>query len=130
MARRIDDVDSVVLPLDSGVLGQDGDATFTLEGVPGVVTTSSSEGVLHAEGDRFALEFGYDSYGDFFALDLDALLRPVPLPDGTYTFVVDEFATLRIADRSSEHIACAGFRPVMAAGELTFDALALPGADV
>ncbi len=52
--------------------------------------------------------------------ELDGALRALGA-DGTYTFVVDEFATLRIADRSSEHVACAGFRPVMAAGELTFD---------
>lgn len=39
----------------------------------------------------------------------------------TVTFVVDELGALRVADRSSEHVACAGARSVMAAGELTFD---------
>jgi hypothetical protein len=37
----------------------------------------------------------------------------------TVTFVVDEAGALRIADRRSEHVACAGGRPVRAAGELT-----------
>lgn len=36
------------------------------------------------------------------------------------TFIVDESGTLRIADRRSEHVACAGGRPVRAAGEITF----------
>ena len=39
----------------------------------------------------------------------------------TCTFVVDELGVLRLADRSSEHVACADFRPVLAAGEITFD---------
>jgi hypothetical protein len=36
------------------------------------------------------------------------------------TFVVDESGTLRVADRRSEHVACAGGRSVWAAGEITF----------
>jgi hypothetical protein len=38
----------------------------------------------------------------------------------TATFVVDESGTLLIADRRSEHVACAGGRPVRSAGEITF----------
>ncbi len=38
----------------------------------------------------------------------------------TATFVVDEAGWLRIADRRSEHVACAGGRPVLSAGEMTF----------
>src|SRR5208282_1704562 len=36
------------------------------------------------------------------------------------TFIIDEFGWLRIADRRSEHVACAGGRPVQSAGEMTF----------
>jgi len=38
----------------------------------------------------------------------------------TATFVVDDSGSLRIADRRSEHVACAGGRPVRSAGEMTF----------
>ena len=38
----------------------------------------------------------------------------------TATFVIDEAGWLRIADRRSEHVACAGGRPVQSAGEMTF----------
>jgi hypothetical protein len=38
----------------------------------------------------------------------------------TVTFVVDDGGRLRIADRRSEHVACAGGRPVRSAGEMTF----------
>jgi hypothetical protein len=38
----------------------------------------------------------------------------------TVTFVIDEHGVLRIADRRSEHVACAGGRSVLSAGELTF----------
>jgi len=34
------------------------------------------------------------------------------------TFVIDEDGFLRVADRSSEHIACSGRRPVRSAGEM------------
>lgn len=36
------------------------------------------------------------------------------------TFVIDETGWLRIADRRSEHVACAGSRPAQSAGEITF----------
>lgn len=36
------------------------------------------------------------------------------------TFVIDEAGWLRIADRRSEHVACAGGLPVRSAGEITF----------
>ena len=36
------------------------------------------------------------------------------------TFVIDESGWLRIADRRSEHVACAGGTPVRSAGEMTF----------
>ena len=36
------------------------------------------------------------------------------------TFIIDEAGWLRIADRRSEHVACAGNRPVRSAGEMTF----------
>ncbi|HEX4607895.1 MAG TPA: hypothetical protein VH092_06805 [Urbifossiella sp.] len=38
----------------------------------------------------------------------------------TATYVIDAAGTLLIADRRSEHVACAGGRPVRSAGELTF----------
>lgn len=37
------------------------------------------------------------------------------------TFVIDEDALLRIADRHSEHVACAGQLKVYSAGEITFE---------
>ncbi len=36
------------------------------------------------------------------------------------TFVIDEVGWLLIADRRSEHVACAGGQPVQSAGEMTF----------
>ncbi len=43
-----------------------------------------------------------------------------PNGDGLFpvTFVVDAEGSLRVADRRSEHVACAGGRPVRSAGEL------------
>jgi hypothetical protein len=43
-----------------------------------------------------------------------------PNPEGLLpvTFVVDEQALLRVADRRSEHVACAGGRPVLSVGEV------------
>ena len=76
--RTIETPDAALLAALSGV--------YLLEGVPGTVTLAASGGVLTAEGDGWTLEFGYDAYGDFFPLDLDALLTPISLPDGTYTF--------------------------------------------
>src|SRR5438552_4002624 len=40
--------------------------------------------------------------------------------DVTATFVIHEAGSLRIADRRSEHVACAGSRVVLSAGEITF----------
>lgn len=65
----------------SGLVG-----TYALDGVAGPVTLSTRGGVLFADADGVSLEFGYDTYGEFFPLALDALLRPVALPDGTFTF--------------------------------------------
>jgi hypothetical protein len=45
------------------------------------------------------------------------------------TFVVDEQGSLRVADRRSEHIACAGGGPVLSAGEM-FIRLSAAGAQV
>ena len=44
-----------------------------------------------------------------------------PRPDGcaVATFVVDTCGLLLLADRHSEHVACAGRQPVQAAGEIT-----------
>jgi len=36
------------------------------------------------------------------------------------TFIIDESGWLRIADRRSEHVGCAGGSPVRSAGEMTF----------
>jgi hypothetical protein len=41
-------------------------------------------------------------------------------PEVTVTYVVDEAGRLLIADRHSEHVACAGGRSVRAAGEMSF----------
>jgi hypothetical protein len=41
----------------------------------------------------------------------------------TATFVLDREGALRLADRRSEHVACAGAEPVRSAGELTFTLL-------
>lgn len=38
----------------------------------------------------------------------------------TATFVVDQEGALRLAHRRSEHVACAGGRAVLSAGEMTF----------
>jgi hypothetical protein len=49
----------------------------------------------------------------------------IPGSDEPFTFVVDLEGTLRLAPRRSEHVACAGGRPVLSAGEITFE----PGPD-
>jgi len=36
------------------------------------------------------------------------------------TFIVNLDGVMAVADRHSEHVACAGFQPVLAAGEVTF----------
>src|SRR4051794_32328427 len=38
----------------------------------------------------------------------------------TATFVIDTNGILLIADRRSEHVACAGRKPVLSAGEISF----------
>lgn len=51
--------------------------------------------------------------------DLERVARTLDRRDVvTTTYVVDLDGVLRIADRASEHVACAGGRPVLAAGEL------------
>ena len=60
------------------------------------------------------------SAGDVVAWATDTgqpLRRGAPI---AATYVVDQAGTLRIADRHSEHVACAGGGPVLAAGELVF----------
>jgi hypothetical protein len=57
------------------------------------------------------------------AADLLAWVRETgqrPGPDGLLaaTFVIDASGDLRVADRRSEHVACAGGGPVLSAGEL------------
>ncbi|MEV4174966.1 hypothetical protein [Nonomuraea sp. NPDC049709] len=42
-------------------------------------------------------------------------------PPEPFTFVVDLDGTLRLAARRSEHVACAGGRPVLSAGEIAFE---------
>ena len=39
----------------------------------------------------------------------------------TVTFVVGLDGLLRVADRHSEHVACAGGKPILSAGEMTFN---------
>lgn len=41
--------------------------------------------------------------------------------DEPFTYIVDLKGTLRVAPRRSEHVACAGGRPVLAAGEIAFE---------
>ncbi|MDY3554615.1 hypothetical protein R5W24_003741 [Gemmata sp. JC717] len=48
------------------------------------------------------------------------LLPRLSSGDLTVTFVVSAEGTLLVADRRSEHVACAGNRPVRAAGEMCF----------
>ena len=55
--------------------------------------------------------------------DLENWLRRTsqrPNPEGQFavTFVVDDKGFLRVADRGSEHVACAGGGPVQSAGEM------------
>ncbi|GAA2448381.1 hypothetical protein GCM10010191_77290 [Actinomadura vinacea] len=42
--------------------------------------------------------------------------------DEPFTYVVDLGGSLRLAPRRSEHVACAGGEPVLAAGEVAFEA--------
>ena len=54
--------------------------------------------------------------------DLTDWLRSQPTVADTFvvTFVIDEAGTLLVADRHSEHVACAASKPVLSAGEITF----------
>jgi hypothetical protein len=49
----------------------------------------------------------------------------IPAADEPFTFVIDLEGALRPAPRRSEHVVCAGGRPVLSAGEITFE----PGPD-
>ena len=55
------------------------------------------------------------------AADAIAWLKARKLTEEIVTFTVGLDASLRIADRASEHVACAGFQPVLAAGELLLE---------
>ncbi len=46
--------------------------------------------------------------------------------DGVVTFIVNEGGVLTIADRRSEHVACARGKPVLSAGEMTFSMFESP----
>lgn len=49
-----------------------------------------------------------------------ASARDLDAPEGhVFTFVVDGAGVLRVADRRTEHVACAGGEDVLSAGELT-----------
>jgi hypothetical protein len=55
--------------------------------------------------------------------DLRAWIKPTeqkPANQIVATFVIDERGSLLIADRHSEHVACASGEPVLSAGEITF----------
>jgi hypothetical protein len=63
--------------------------------------------VLRRKGDALAIqadgqaefEMGYDSAGDFYALDFDALLRPVRKADGSYSFTLHQGGGVYRAER-------------------------------
>lgn len=54
--------------------------------------------------------------------DVAAWVRAAGRGPVIVTYVIDAGGRLLVADRRSEHVACAGGRPVRAAGELTFAA--------
>lgn len=57
------------------------------------------------------------------AADLQAWIKATgqrPASQIVATFVIDVNGSLLIADRRSEHVACAGGEPVLSAGEITF----------
>ena len=45
----------------------------------------------------------------------------IPASDEPFTFVVDLEGAMRLAPRRSEHVACAGGKPVLSAGEISFE---------
>jgi hypothetical protein len=47
--------------------------------------------------------------------------KPDPYGMVVATFVIDRTGLLRVADRHSEHVACAGGEPVLSAGEISFE---------
>ncbi|MFJ5234056.1 hypothetical protein ACIQBJ_29645 [Kitasatospora sp. NPDC088391] len=51
---------------------------------------------------------------------LAAWLAEQPSREGPFTYTVDPDGVLHLADRRSEHVACAGGAAVLAAGEVTF----------
>ena len=56
------------------------------------------------------------------AASLDRALAALDAEDGALlTYVVDAEGALRLADRHSEHVACAGGGPVLTAGEIAFE---------
>jgi serine-type D-Ala-D-Ala carboxypeptidase/endopeptidase len=59
--------------------------TFDVAGTPVTLTARDGALVAQIEGSP-DIAFGHDSFGDFYPLTLDALLTPVLLGDGSYTF--------------------------------------------
>jgi CubicO group peptidase (beta-lactamase class C family) len=57
--------------------------------------------VIQADGQP-EFEMGYDSAGDFYPLQLDALLRPKRKVDGTYTFTWYQLGSAFEAERMSD----------------------------
>jgi CubicO group peptidase (beta-lactamase class C family) len=53
---------------------------------------------VQADGQA-ELEMGYDSAGDFYPLQLDALLRPVRRADGSYNFAWFQLGSVQTAER-------------------------------
>jgi len=58
------------------------------------------------------------------AADLTRYVAAAGQDELTVTYTVDGEGLLRVADRHSEHVACAGNTPVRAAGEMTIELLA------
>jgi CubicO group peptidase (beta-lactamase class C family) len=64
------------------------------------IELSSSAGVLRASlSDGSTHELGFDSHGDFYPRDLDALLTPTRATDGSQTFVLTTERTSLLATR-------------------------------
>jgi hypothetical protein len=75
------------------------------------------------DGIRASVRAGSEGRVIRSAADLDAWVseRGAEEADEPYTFVVGLDGLLRLAPRRSEHVACAGGRAVLAAGEMAFD---------
>jgi serine-type D-Ala-D-Ala carboxypeptidase/endopeptidase len=54
------------------------------------------------------VEMGYDSAGDFYPLQLDALLRPIRKADGSYTFTWSQLGSQQQAERIGSPTPVAG----------------------